>query len=132
MALNKAYSQYEQNSVFTASPEELTFMLYNGLVKFIMQAQKSISENNVQKANDCIIKAENIIREFEITLDKKYEISKYLLAIYDYMYRRLVEANTKKDIQILEEVLGFARELRDTWSQAMKNARRQSNKSQKM
>lgn len=132
MALNKAYSQYEQNSVFTASPEELTFMLYNGLVKFIMQAQKSISENNVQKANDCIIKAENIIREFEITLDKKYEISKYLLAIYDYMYRRLVEANTKKDIQILEEVLGFARELRDTWSQAMKNARRQSNKGQKM
>lgn len=125
MALNKAYSQYKENSIFTASPEELTLMLYNGLVKFIMQAQASIDENNIERANNSIIRAQDIIAEFQATLDKKYEISKSLMLLYDYMYRRLLEANIKKDKLILEEVLGLAKELRDTWAQAMKLAKNQ-------
>lgn len=123
MALNKAYSQYAQNTVFTASPEELTFMLYNGLVKFIMQAQKAIEEKNIQKSHSSIIRAQDIITEFKITLNKKYDISKSLLMLYDYMNERLIEANAKKDAAILEEVLYFAKELRDTWASAMKIAK---------
>jgi flagellar protein FliS len=53
----------------------------------------------------------------------KYEISQSLALLYDYMYRRLIDANIKKDKDILEEVLGFAKELRDTWAQAMKLAK---------
>jgi len=120
MALNKAYMQYQENSVMTSSPEELTLMLYNGLIKFIMKAQKAIGENDIEGAHNNIIKAQNIIIEFETTIDKKYEISKNLLLLYDYMKARLTEANIKKDEKILEEVLGFAKELRDTWEQAMK------------
>lgn len=55
----------------------------------------------------------------------KYEVSKQLGSVYDYMYRRLIEANMKKDKEILEEVLGMAKDLRDTWTKAMKLARRQ-------
>lgn len=117
------YDQYKENSVFTASPEELTLMLYNGLVKFIMKAQYAISKQDMQAAHENIIKSQNIIQEFMATLDKNYEVSTNLLLLYDYMNRRLIEANVHKDTEILGEVLGFAKELRDTWEQAMKLAK---------
>ncbi len=127
MVSNNGYNQYKQNSINTATPEELTLMLYNGLVKFIMQAQTGIEEKNLEKANNSIIRSQDIIREFQVTLNMKYEVAHSLALIYDYMYRRLVEANMKKDRDILEEVLGFAKELRDTWAQAMKLAKQHIN-----
>ena len=125
MSYNNAFNQYKENSIQTASPEELTLMLYNGLVKFIMQAQMHVVEKNIEKANNSIIKAQNIIVEFQTTLDMRYSISNDLMKIYDYMHHRLVEANVKKDKGILEEVLGYAKELRDTWAQAMKLSKQQ-------
>jgi flagellar protein FliS len=123
MVNSNAYNTYKQNSIFTASPEELTLMLYNGLVKFIMKAQKAIEDKDVQVAHESIIRAENIIEEFQATLDMKYDLSKGLALMYDYMHERLVESNIAKDTEILEEVLHFAKELRDTWAQAMKLAK---------
>lgn len=123
MALNKAYDQYKQNSIYTSTPEELTLMLYNGLVKFIMQAQASLQDKNIEKVNISIVKAENILVHFRNTLDMKYELSQGLDSLYEYMYRRLVEANMKKDQEILAEILSMAKELRDTWGQAMKLAK---------
>ena len=89
------YSMYKQNSIMTSSPEELTLMLYNGLVKFIMQAQKAIEEKDIQKANESIKRAEDIISEFQATLDMQYELSKGLAMLYDYFMDRLVDANMK-------------------------------------
>ncbi len=124
MMVNNGYNQYKENSVYTATPEELTLMLYNGLVKFIMLAQSAIDDKNIERANNSIIRAQDIVREFQVTLDMKYEVSKHLDSIYDYMYRRLIQANIHKDRDILEEVLGMAKDLRDTWTQAMKLAKR--------
>ena len=125
MTLNNAYNQYKENSVRTATPEEHTLMLYNGLVKYLMQAQMAVNDNKIEKAGTCIIKAQDIISEFRSTLDMQYDISHQLEQLYDYMYRRLVDANIKKDIGIIEEILGFAKELRDTWEKAIKIARQQ-------
>lgn len=122
------YNQYKQNSAYTAQPEELTLMLYNGLVKFIMKAQYAISKKDLEGAHENIIKSQNIILEFMSTLDKKYEVSVNLMLLYDYMHRRLVEANVQKDTDILDEVLGFAKQLRDTWEQAMKLAKHPAKK----
>lgn len=123
MALNKAVYQYQQNSVFTATPEELTLMLYNGCIKGIRFAQSAIEENDYEKANTYICKAQAIIRELRNTLDMKYDISHNLFDLYTYFLDRLIEANIKKKKDILEEVQHFVEELRDTWSQAMKEAR---------
>lgn len=123
MLTNNGYNQYKSNSINTATPEELTLMLYNGLIKFIMQAQVAVDDNCIEKANNGIVRAQAIITEFQSTLDMNYEVSQNLELLYDYMYRRLVEANLKKDKDILQEVLDMAKELRDTWSQAMKLAR---------
>lgn len=126
MANDKVCSIYQKNAIMTAKPEELTLMLYNGLIKFIVQAQKAIEKKDVPAAHENIIKSENIIRAFQMTLDMKYELSQKEMPLYNYLYRRLVEANLKKDTQILNEVLGFVTELRDTWAQAMKNMKTES------
>lgn len=117
------YDQYKKNSILTSQPEELTLMLYNGLVKFIMKAQYSIGKNDIQKAHDNIIKAQNIVLEFMADLDRQYEVSTGLMLIYDYMNRRLIEANSKKSTGILDEVLEMSKQLRDTWEKAMKLAK---------
>lgn len=121
--LNSGYNQYKENSIYTATPEELTLMLYNGLVKFLLQSVSAIEAKNIEKANNSIIRSQAIIKEFQATLDMNYEVSTNLDILYDYMYRRLVEANLKKDRTIVEEILGYAKELRDTWAQAMKLAK---------
>jgi len=124
MTNNRAYEHYRENSVYTARPEELTLMLYNGLIKFIMQAQNSISKKEVEKAHRYNIKAQDIIIELMGTLDRNYEISESFMLIYDYLKRRLIDANTKKDSEILSEVLVFAKDLRDTWTAAIKESRK--------
>lgn len=108
-----------QNSVYTASPGELTLMLYNGCLKFIHLAKKAIADKNIEAKNTNIIKAENIIMELMVTLKDEYEVSKTMKPLYDYLYRRLVEANVNNDIAILEEVEGFVTQFRDTWKQVI-------------
>lgn len=120
MPQNKLFEKYREIAIFSSSPEDQMLMLYSGLVRFIMHAQYAIEDKDMSKTHNCIVKAKKILINFVNTLDMKYEVSKNLLPMYEYMIRRLTEANIKKDRTILEEVLGFAKEMRDTWSQAMK------------
>lgn len=122
---SNAYQQYQNNMVNTASPQELTMMLYNGLVKFLNLAKQGIEEASIEKASNNIARSQDIIVEFMSTLDMSYEVSKGLMSLYDYMYSRLIDANIKKDKAVVEEILVFAEQLRDTWAQAMKLAKQQ-------
>lgn len=124
MALNNPYAKYKQQSVNTATPEELTLMLYDGCIKFINIAKIAIEEKDYQTAHKNIIKAEDIITEFIVTLNMDYEISKNLKELYVFYYNLLVEANLKKDISILEEVKVFVVDMRNTWKEAMILARK--------
>lgn len=119
----KSYEKMIEDQVNTATKEELTLILYEGGIRFLNQAIVAIEKGEVIKANSLIIKVEDIVREFQITLDHQYEISEQLDALYDYMHRRLVEGNLNKDVEILNEVLGMFREFRDTWREAMKLAK---------
>lgn len=120
MALNQAYSQYNNSKILTASPAELTLMLYDGAIKFCNIAIMAIEKNDVMKAHTYIVKTENIIEEFQATLNHKYPVAKDFDNVYKYIYNRLIEANVKKDKDILEEVLVHLRTLRDTWKEVMK------------
>ena len=125
MAMNNPYQSYQQNSVNTASPGELTLMLYNGCLKFITLAKKAMKAGNVQDKNTNLIKAQNIIHEFMVTLNMDIKVSEELMVMYEYIHRRLVEANVKSDETILEEVEGLVTELRDTWKQVIQLNRQQ-------
>ena len=120
---NNPYAKYKTNAVNTATPEELSLMLYNGALKFCNQAAYAIERKDFIKANTLIQRVEDIIREFQITLKKEYEISEQLNVMYDYIYGRLAEANIKKDLDILTEATDLIRNMRDTWKEAMKLAK---------
>lgn len=114
------YAAYKNNRVLTASPAELTLMLYEGAIRFCNIAIQGIKENDIEKAHNNILRADAIIENFEVTLDTKYEVSKDFEKVYAYIRQRLAWANVKKDDKVLEEVLMHLRTLRDTWKEVMK------------
>jgi flagellar protein FliS len=120
MPLPNAYQQYANNKVMTASPAELTLMLYEGAIKFVNIALGAIEEKDVQKAHTNILKAEHIIDYLRQTLDMKYAVAQDFENIYSYLASRLIEANLKKDPEILQEVNEHLRSVRDTWKEVMK------------
>ena len=125
MLTNQGYAAYANNKVMTASPAELTLMLYEGAIKFSNLAIAGIEENDIMKAHNNIMKVENIIEEFQSTLNHKDPVAEDFDAVYSYLMRRLREANIKKDKEIMEEVLGHLRTMRDTWKEVMKLSKMQ-------
>lgn len=123
MIANRGYDAYAKNRILTATPAELTLMLYEGAIKFCNIAIVGIEENDIEKAHNNIQKVENIVGEFLATLDHKYEVSKDFENVYNYLMDSLVEANLKKDKEILEEVLGHLRTMRDTWKEIMQQGK---------
>lgn len=120
MAVRNPYAAYANSKIMTASPAELILMLYDGAIKFCNIAIMGIEEKNIQKAHDNIMKVERIIKEFRDSLDHKYPVSKDFDRVYEYLIRRLHEANVKKDAAILEEVLEHLRTMRETWKEVMR------------
>lgn len=118
-AQSSAHNAYKQNSVTTASPGELTLMLYNGCLKFLTIAKKAMLDKNIEAKNTNLQKAQAIITELMITLDMNVPISKEIQPLYDYMNRRLLEANIKNDPAIIDEVAGLVTEFRDTWKEVI-------------
>lgn len=119
MIQNQGYAAYGNSKILTASPAELTLMLYDGAIKFVNIAITATEKKDVEKAHNNIMKAENIIIEFQSTLDHKYPVAKDFDTVYTYLLQRLRDANLKKDKEILEEVLGHLRTMRDTWKEVM-------------
>ena len=125
MALPKAYGQYNNSKVLTASPAELTLMLYEGAIKFCNIAIIAVEQKDIQKAHTNIQKTEKIIDYFRQTLDMSYPVAEDFERVYSYLGRRLIEANIKKDKEILEEVNTHLRSMRDTWKEVMKKNKEQ-------
>lgn len=120
MALPNAYSQYNNSKVLTASPAELTLMLYEGAIKFCNIAIVAVEQKDIEKAHVHIVKVERIVDYFRQTLDMEIPVSEDFERVYSYLSQRLVEANIKKDKEILEEVNEHLRSMRDTWKEVMR------------
>ncbi|MBO5238290.1 MAG: flagellar export chaperone FliS [Lachnospiraceae bacterium] len=121
--VRNAAQAYGARKVETASPAELTLMLYEGAIKFCNIAMGAIENKDYEKANTNIQKARNIIVELQTTLDHKYKVAEDFDIIYDYIFRKLVDANMKKDPVILEEALNQIRDMRDAWKEIMRLAK---------
>lgn len=126
MVFNNPYQTYQRQAVTTSTPEELTLMLYQGLVKYIRLSKAAIQNNKLEECHNYNLRAQDILSELMITLKKGYTVSESLLSIYDYMKNRLIEANLNKKAEILDEVEGLALELTETWTNAMKLSKTQS------
>lgn len=120
MAIPNPYAQYNNSKVLTASPAELTLMLYDGAIKFCNIAILGIEQGDIQKAHNNIIRVQRIIEEFRNTLDRQYKVAEDFDRVYIYILQRLLQANIHKDKEILEEILEHLRSMRDNWVEVMK------------
>ncbi|CAB1241612.1 Flagellar secretion chaperone FliS [Clostridiaceae bacterium BL-3] len=115
-----AYNTYKTNSVNFASKDQLLLMLVDGGAKFAKIGKQAIMDKDVKKAHENIVKAENVFYELMSTLDVKKagNWGQSLMAVYDFIVRKLTDANMKKDAAIMDEVIPIIENVKDTWEQA--------------
>jgi len=126
MVIKNPYQTYQKQAITTSKPEDLTYMLYQGLVKFIRLSKNALQNNNLEESHSNNLRAQDILSELMVTLKQGYSISDSLFSMYNYMKSRLIEANLSKNLDILVEVEEFAIELTETWSTAMKLSKTKS------
>jgi len=122
--MNPYLKQYQQTQVQTSSPEKLLIMLYDGAIQFLNKAKVGIENKDIEEIHNNILGAQRILTEFMSTLDMKVggDIARNLYNLYDYLHYRLVQANLKKDIVMVDEVLVHLKDLKQTWEEAIRIA----------
>ncbi len=118
--LQQKTNKYLETAVLTATPQQLMMMLYDGAIRFCRMGIEAIKQNNYTDANKHLLRCQDIIREFLVTIDRSAEVSDGLVKLYDYFIFRLIEANTQKNPEPAEEVLSYLIDLKTTWTQAIK------------
>ncbi|MFR1379729.1 MAG: flagellar export chaperone FliS [Clostridium neonatale] len=121
-----AYNVYKNNSVNYASKDQLLLMLVDGAVKFAKISRQAIVDKDIKKAHSNLIKTQEIFIELMVSLDMdQAEWTKDLMQIYTFIKDKLIEANMKKDVKIMDEILPLIEEVRDLWHEADKRAKHQ-------
>jgi flagellar protein FliS len=113
------YNKYAQNNILTASPAKLVLIMYDGIIKFCNIAINAIENKNIEESNNNIIKAQKIITELRCSLDFNYPVANDFENVYKYVNDKLVQANIKKDKEILEEVIKHIKTMKETWKEVM-------------
>ena len=114
-----ARATYQGATVGTASPARLLVMLFDRLVLDVERGYTAVAARNIEVANEQYTHAQAIVTELQSTLQvEKMPAGRELMALYDYLQRRLVQANVRRDPKAAREVVGLCRHLRDTWTKA--------------
>ncbi len=111
-------NQYLEQRVISAKPEELTYMLYEGLVKFIKKAILALEERDIEATHINAMRAFDIVVELRNSLNMDIPMSKELDQLYDYLEFKLFNANIDKDKKLFEESLVIAVEFKNVWKEA--------------
>ncbi len=128
MAMNaygNAFNTYKSNSINFASKDQLLLMLVDGAAKFSKIGRQAILDKDIKKAHENIVKTQNIFYELMATLDvsKGGQWAEKLMKVYDFITRRLTEANIKKSEEIMNEIIPLIEDVRDTWNEAYKKSK---------
>jgi len=117
----QAAQNYLKTKVFTATPEQLQLMLYDGAIRFGEQARVALEARNYEQSYLNIARVQRIITEMQSSLkhDLAPELCGKMASLYNYIYRRLVEANIEHNLKSLDEALGLLRYQRETWTMLM-------------
>lgn len=119
MNTNLAYNTYTQNNICVESPEKLIQMMYEGILRFNMQAKRSINEHDVERRTYWINRSNAVVAELINILDYKYgAVAHYLSGLYTYQLRLLAEANLNNDSTKLDEVNQVFKGLLEAWKES--------------
>jgi len=111
-------SRYRGVQLNTASPAQLVVMLYDGVLRFVGEADEAYGRDDRARAGDRIGRAMAIIDELAATLDPTHapELAENLLSLYGFCKRRLFDANLGRDRKALADVTASLTPLRDAWA----------------
>lgn len=110
------YQAYKKIQVQTADQGNLILMCYDGAINFIMQAIKAHEDKNHAVMNELLTKAQNVLWELINGLNfEAGEIAYNLDSLYNYMIRRLIDAQFHRTVEPANEVIGYLKELREAW-----------------
>lgn len=123
MAVNVAQI-YKNSKEQTASKEDIITMMYDGAIRFCNVAITELELKNIENVNTNLKKAQRVIEELILTLDKRYPVSQEFKQVYEYIIELLVQANVKKDKEMIEKACEEIRGMRDTWVEVVKRAKR--------
>lgn len=118
---NQSLNTYKNQQVQTASREQLLILLFDGAIRFLNLAKAGQEQANIEQYHTNITKAQRILTEFMTTLDVDLggEVAQNLYRLYEYLHYQLLQASLKKDVTMLDEVLGHLRSLKATWEEAI-------------
>ena len=110
--------QYSEVHLVSSSPEETVLMLYDGAIRFLKEASREISEENIPVKVQLLDRVEKIIEYLQSCLDRKQggEIAENLQRLYDYMLVRLTEANLYNDVAKLKEIETLLGTVKEGWA----------------
>jgi flagellar protein FliS len=110
------YLRYQQTRVETAGPLQLVIMLYDGAIRFINQGKQAMINHDFSQTNTALKRAEDIIDELTITLNPAAgEITDNLARLYEFVNYRLIQANVKKEPEMLDDAVRVLSTLRSAW-----------------
>lgn len=122
---SNGYNVYKNNSVNYASKEQLLLMLVEGAVKFCKIGRQAIVDKDIKKAHDALVRTQDIFTELMISLDKTAgEWAVQMFNVYEFIKEKLVEANMKKNVEIIDEILPLIEDINDTWKEAYKRSKK--------
>lgn len=117
------YQQYQEQQVFTAPADKLLLMLFDGVLRFCREAKTALEKKDWEESHYYLLRAQDIVLELKNSLKRDYDFTEQLYALYDYLYRALVQVNLKKDSALLQEVMGLLAELKEMWTEVAQKAR---------
>ena len=122
MNKNRA-EQYKKTQINTSSPGKLLLMLYQGAIKFSKLAIQNIEADQIEDSHKNIIKVQNIVLELKSTLDKEKggQLADQLEKLYDFIYQELLQANLKKDVKYLNNIIPLLEELYTAYKEIVLN-----------
>ena len=125
--MNQYVKQYQKLSIETATREQILIMLYDGAIQFLNKAKMALNKKDFESYHSNLIGAQKIIQEFIDSLDREIapQLAQNLTSLYEYFIRRLIHANMKKDINAIDEVLGYLKSLKQTWEKAIALSQKQ-------
>lgn len=122
---SNGYNVYKNNSVNYASKEQLLLMLTEGAVKFCKIARQAVVDKNAKKAHEALTRTQDIFTELMIGLDTSVgEWAVQMFNVYAFIKDKLIEANMKKSLETIEEILPLIEDINETWKEAYKRSKK--------
>jgi len=109
--------EYLKSAVMTATPEKLQLMLYDGAIRFGRQAREALVTRNFELSCEKLLRTQQIITALEGGLrpEVNEELCRQMANLYQFIYTRLVDANTTHDVAALDDALQILEHQRETW-----------------